>query len=297
MLKDGIIVSNVSNLYFVEDNSTNDIIKCNARGRLKEQGINPVVGDYVQYEVTDIDRGEGIVEAVLDRSGYIKRPRIANLTQIVFVISMKMPKPDLLMLDKQLAFAEINSIKPIICLNKIDLEEQKNIEFIEKIYKGIGYEVYRTNANSRFGIDKIIEILQDNITAFSGNSGVGKSTLINAIFNSEVTKQGVISHKNKKGKNTTTSTFLYKINKNSYIADTPGFSTFDISEIKSEDLYKYFVEFVAPVNDCEFVGCTHIKEEKCGVKKAIKDGRISINRYNNYCRIYQELKEKEAHRW
>lgn len=297
MQNKGIIISNISNMYMVEDNVSNEIIKCNARGKFKEKDITLAVGDYVEYDLIDPLKNEGVIDNILERNTYIKRPKIANLTQIMFVISMKMPKPDLLMLDKQIAFAEFNNITPIICLNKIDLEKSDCIDYIEKIYKDIGYTVIKTNATEKSGIEEVKRILKNNITAFSGNSGVGKSTLINAIFSDQITKEGNISSKNKRGKNTTTNTYLYKIDDNTYIADTPGFSTFDISEIKSEDLYKYFKEFIKPANDCEFVGCTHIKEENCGIKQAIENGKISIDRYNRFCKIYLELKEKEAHKW
>ncbi len=297
MLKNGIIISNISNMYIVEDNNSNDIINCNARGKFKDQGITPTVGDFVEYEVIDIDKKVGIINNILERKNYIKRPKIANLTQMIFVVSMKMPKPDLLMLDKQLAFAELNNIIPVICLNKIDLEDEAIINDIATVYSNIGYKVFKTNASDKLGIENIKAVLKNNITAFSGNSGVGKSTLINAIFNDEITKKGNISIKNKRGKNTTTSTYLYKIDDNTYIADTPGFSTFDISEIKSEDLYKYFIEFVEPANNCEFIGCTHIKENCCGVKDAVADGKISKQRYERFCKIYLEIKDKEAHRW
>lgn len=297
MQNKGIIISNIANMYMVEDYNSNNIIKCNARGKFKEKNVTPTVGDYVYFTTTDESKGEGVIDEILQRKNYIKRPKISNLTQIIFVISMKMPKPDLLMLDKQLAFAEFNNIKPIICLNKIDLEKEENIEEIEKIYKNIGYKVIKTNAKENIGIKLLKAELKNNITAFSGNSGVGKSTLINCIFSNEITKEGNISIKNKKGKNTTTNTFLYKLDADSYIADTPGFSTFDISEIKSEDLYKYFIEFEQYSENCEFVGCTHIKEENCGIKEAMKLGKISKERYNRFCKIYLDLKDKEAHRW
>ncbi len=297
MQKEAIIISNASNLYIVEDILNNEIIKCNARGKFKEQGITLAVGDYVKYDIINEEKKEGIIDSVKERQSYIKRPKIANLTQIIFVISMKIPKPDLLMLDKQLAFAKLNNIKPIICLNKIDLVDSKEVEKIENVYSQIGYKILKTNANEQVGISNLKDILHNNITAFSGNSGVGKSTLINGIFDNKVTKQGLISEKNKRGKNTTTSTYLYKIDKDTYIADTPGFSTFDISEIESRNLYKYFVEFIKPVENCEFVGCTHIKEENCGIKQAVKDGLISKERYDRFCKIYLELKEREDRKW
>lgn len=135
--------------------------------------------------------------------------------------------------------------------------------------------------------------LQGNINAFSGNSGVGKSTLINGVFNQDMTLEGEISQRNKRGKNTTTAIQLYQINENTYVADTPGFSTFSIEEIESKELANYFVEFKDKVLDCEFIGCTHIKEENCGIKKAIQKGEIDETRYERFCKIYQELKQRE----
>ena len=201
------------------------------------------------------------------------------------------------MLDKQLAFAEYIGVKVIIVLNKTDLDKRQEFKNIQKIYNEIGYKVILTNAKQRNGIEELKEMLKNNINAFSGNSGVGKSTLINGIFNKDITQEGEISKRNKRGKNTTTSVKLYEIDENTYIADTPGFSTFDISEIESKDLYRYFKEFEQFVDNCEFVGCTHIKEENCGIKKAVEKGEISKTRYERFCKIYNELKEKEARKW
>ena len=219
------------------------------------------------------------------------------LAGLIFVISSIDPKPDLLMLDKQLAFAEFLNINCTIVLNKIDLDKRQEFEEIYDTYQNIGYKVIKTNAKEGQGIEELLNNLKGNINAFAGNSGVGKSTLINSIFNKEITEEGEISKRNKRGKNTTTDTKLYKIDKNTYIADTPGFSTFDISDIESKDLDKYFREFKQYINNCEFIGCTHIKEENCGIKKAIEEGKISKGRYERYCKIHEELKEKENRKW
>lgn len=208
-------------------------------------------------------------------------------------MSSKNPKPDLLMLDKQLAFAAFLGIKAIIVLNKTDLDEDKEFKHIKEIYKKIGYNVIETQAKEKNGLEELKQELKNNINAFSGNSGVGKSTLINGIFKDDIAQEGEISKKNKRGKNTTTSIKLYEIDKDTYIADTPGFSTFDISEIQSKALYKYFLEFKNEVENCEFIGCTHIKEINCGIKEAIKSGKIAEERYSRFCKIYEELKQKE----
>lgn len=289
----GLIVSNISNIYNVKINDR--IYKCNARGKFKNEEISPAVGDNVEILVTDEGKNEAVIEKILERKIYLKRPKIANITQIICVISSKNPKPDLLMLDKQLAYAEYIGIKPIILINKLDLDTE--IQEIKDTYSKIGYKVILTIAKEKQGIEELKEVLKNNISAFSGNSGVGKSTLINGLFNANISDEGLISSKNKKGKNTTTNISLYELEKNSYIADTPGFSTFDIYEIELEALANYFVEFKKYISKCEYVGCRHIKEEKCGIKEALARNEISKDRYDRFIKIYNDLKDREDHKW
>lgn len=291
----GIIICTSSNLYQVKIDEK--IYNCMARGKFKKEKISPLVGDNVEITVTDEQKSEGVIEKIFPRTNELKRPKMANLSQLILVISMNMPKPDLLLLDKQLAFAEFMGIKAIICLNKIDLEDKTEIERIASLYKNVGYEVILTSAKEKLKIEEIKKHLENNTSAFAGNSGVGKSTLLNAIFDQILTQEGNISDKNKKGKNTTTTVTLYEYKENSYIADTPGFSTFEITEIPKEDLDKYFIEFILFLQECEFLGCNHIKENKCGIKQAVQDKKISEERYENYKKIYQELKEMEERKW
>lgn len=289
----GRIVQNISNQYEVE--AGNSIYDSQARGKFKNEDITPVVGDNVIIEITDENNKKAVITDILERKVYIKRPKIANITQIIFVVSLKNPKPDLLLLDKQLAFAEFLGVKSVIIFNKIDLDSKYSE--ITELYKKIGYKVIETVAKEKVGIDEVKKVLKGETSAFSGNSGVGKSTLINAIFNNNTAEEGEISKRNKRGKNTTTAIKLYKLDDNTYIADTPGFSTFEISEINSENLDQYFIEFRNPISNCEFIGCSHIKEEGCGVKEAVKKGEINISRYENFCKIYDDLKEKEKRKW
>lgn len=295
----GLIVENISNLYKIK--VQNKIYEANARGKFKKEEITPVVGDKVEIQILDEENKKAVIEKIEPRTTYIKRPKMSNITQLILVVSSKNPKPDLLLLDKQLAFAEYLEIKPIIVLNKTDLDKKKGFEKIKEIYQNIGYTVIETIAkeqeNNLSGIQELKKYLKGNINAFSGNSGVGKSTLINAIFKDTITQEGEISQRNKKGKNTTTSTKLYEIDENTYIADTPGFSTFDISEIEYKELDKYFKEFKPLVANCEFVGCTHIKEENCGIKNALQQGKIDSSRYDRFCKIYEELKEKDKYKY
>lgn len=291
----GIIIENISNLYRVETKNK-EIYEATARGKFKKDEIIPVVGDKVEIDILDEENKKAVIHTIQERKVYVKRPKLANITQLVFVVSSKNPKPDLLMLDKQLAFAEFLGIPSLIVLNKTDLDKEKQFKEIQTVYQKIGYTVLETEAKSQKGIEKLKEKLKNHINAFSGNSGVGKSTLINGIFKQDITQEGEISKKNKRGKNTTTAIKLYAIDENTYIADTPGFSTFDISEIESRQLDQYFKEFKENIKNCEFVGCTHIKEENCGIKKAMQEGKITQERYNRFCRIYQEQKKKEERR-
>ena len=287
----GFIIENISNLYQIKND--NKVYEATARGKFKKDEITPVVGDFVQFEIVDEENKKAVITEIEERKVYIKRPKLANITQLIFVLSSKEPKPDLLMLDKQLAFAEFLNIKSVIILNKIDLDKKHEFAQIENTYKKIGYKVLQTNAKEKIGIEELKKVMQNEVNAFSGNSGVGKSTLINGIFKEDITQEGEISKKNKRGKNTTTAIKMYEIEKNTWIADTPGFSTFEIGEIDSKDLDKYFKEFQNELVNCEFIGCTHIKEQNCGIKKAVEEGRIDVGRYERFCKIYEELKEKE----
>ena len=283
-----------------------------ARGKLKNIEITPLVGDIVEFSVLNEEeiknsynneiknniynstKIDAVIEKILPRKNELKRPKVANIDQIVFILSAKHPKPDLLMLDKQLAYAEFVNIKPIIIINKMDLA---NCEEIQKLYTKIGYKTIISSAKEAIGIEEIKKILKNKTSVFSGNSGVGKSSIINAIYGYNKTEEGERSKKNKKGKNTTTDTKLYEIEENTFIADTPGFSSFDITEIESTELDKCFKEFKDKIKNCEFVGCTHIKEKICGIKEAVENGKITQDRYDRYCIIYEELKEKEKNRW
>lgn len=289
----GIIIGNISNTYKIK--TEKNIYNSFARGKFKNEEIIPMVGDKVEIQITDEEKNEAVIEKILPRKNEIKRPRISNIDQIVFIISTKNPKPDLLMLDKQLVYVESLRIEPIIVINKIDLE--KTYKQIQELYTKIGYKVIVTSAKQNIGIDELKKQLENKISVFSGNSGVGKSSIINALFKEDKTQEGEISKKNKKGKNTTTDTKLYELCENTFIADTPGFSSFEISEIESNQLDKNFREFRNEIPNCEFVGCTHIKEKNCGIKKAIEKNKISKERYERYSKIYEELKDKEKHKW
>ena len=304
------VIQNISNQYKVIDEEDNMHI-CIARGKLKNinQGLNkreenalkiatnygkintltPVAGDKVEIE------NEAITK-IYDRTNFIKRPKIANVTQVVFVVSLKEPEPDILMLDKQLAFAENMGLKSIIVLNKCDLADSSNLK---NIYEKVGYPVLEMQAKNNVGVDKLKDYLKENITVFSGNSGVGKSTIINSLFGKNITEEGLVSEKNKRGKNTTTAVTLYELEKDAYIADTPGFSTFDINEIGYKNLDKEFIDFIPFIQDCRYVGCSHIyeNEKECGVKRAVLDGKISKSRYENFVKIYKELEENYKRRY
>ena len=245
----GRIIGNVSNTYKIKTNTA--IYEAYARGRFKNEEITPLVGDIVEMQITDSIMNTAIIEKVKERKNEIKRPKMANIDQIVFIISTKNPKPDLLMLDKQLAYAEMLGIEPIIVINKIDLQD--TYKDIQKLYTNVGYKTIVTSAKQEQGIEELKLLLLNKISVFSGNSGVGKSSIINALFGVSKTQEGEISKKNKKGKNTTTDTKLYELTENTYIADTPGFSSFELDEIESKDLDKYFREFKNKILDCEFV--------------------------------------------
>lgn len=257
---------------------------CKAKGLLKFKSLKPIVGDYVEVN-------NQVIEKIYPRKNEFIRPPIANIDQLIIVVSTKNPKPDLELLDKQLIMAEKNDVLPIICVNKIDLSD--DYEEIIQTYERIGYQVVTTDAKNAIGIDNLARFLQNKVTAFTGNSGVGKSALTNNLFKETITEEGETSQKLEKGRHTTKFVELYKIANQTYIADTPGFSTYEIRDIEANELENFYLEFSSYIPECEFRGCSHIKERKCGVKQAVSDKKIDSGRYERYCTFYKKLKEEK----
>lgn len=275
----GIIIKIQSNLYTVKTDA--GVIECTAKGLFKFKKLSPLVGDYVEVN-------NNTIEKIYPRSNEFIRPPIANIDQLIIVLATTNPKPDLMLVDKEIIMAEKNGVEPIICINKIDLNQ--DYTSIIETYENIGYQVITTDAKNGLGIDKLALILNNKVTAFSGNSGVGKSALTNNIFNEEVAKEGETSEKLEKGKHTTKHVELFEFANNSYIADTPGFSSFEVQGINYKELDEYFIEFASHKENCEFRGCTHIKEINCGIKKAVSKRKIDRGRYERYCELYEKLK-------
>lgn len=272
------------NLYTVKTEEGKEF-KCLAKGSIKFLKIKPLVGDLVNLNE------EWCIDKIYPRKNEFIRPPIANIDQIIMVMATENPKPDFTLLDKQLIMAEKNGVDILICLNKIDLNDDCN-DIIDT-YERIGYQVITTDAKNGFGIDKLAVLLKGKITAFTGNSGVGKSALTNNIFKGIISEEGEISNKTLKGKHTTKYVQLFEIAPDTYIADTPGFSSYDVQGISYKDLDKYFIEFVPEISKCEYRGCTHIKEKDCGIKKAVERKKIDKGRYDRYCALYQKLKEEK----
>lgn len=277
----GLIIKCIGGLYTVE--SPDGIYECKARGVFRNNGITPYVGDKVTIN-------EGIITNVLERKNCIIRPPLANLDQLVFIISTCSPSPNFLLLDKFIAIAEYKKIKPIIITTKVDL---KNDNQIKKIYDDIGIEMYSADYNDLSSINKIKNLFMHKISALTGNSGSGKSTLLNSIDNSLNIPTAEISRKLGRGRHTTRHAELYKLADGGYIADTPGFSTFETNKydiIRKEELADCFVEFSEFSNKCRFKDCSHTCENGCAVLNAISNGEVSKSRHQSYCSMYDEAK-------
>ncbi len=268
----GKIIKAISGFYYIESDSK--IYECKAKGIFRKNGVTPLVGDYVEFEELKNDKGNLI--SIKDRKNELIRPPIANVDLAIIVAAVKNPDISLLFIDKQIAFLESLNIMPIICINKIDIESGNEIE---KIYKAIGYEVISTCAKDSTGVEILKEKLKNKVSVFIGNSGVGKSSLTNKIIGSSIMEEGDLS-KIERGKQTTRHVELIKLSESTYIADSPGFSSF---EIIPENLENCFVEFQQYIKDCRYRGCNHVLEEECGIKYAVADGKIEKSRYENYC--------------
>lgn len=280
-IKSGIITKCLGGLYTVE--TLDGILECKARGIFRNRGISPYVGDTVEIQ-------NGVISEILNRKNCIIRPPLANLDQLIFIVSTCNPSPNYLILDKFIAITEYKGITPIIAITKTDLGSGAEIK---EIYKNIGIDVFEIDYNNPETIEVFRNLLKGKISALTGNSGAGKSTLLNAVDSDLNIPTAEISKKLGRGKHTTRHAQLYKLSEGGYIADTPGFSTFETNRydiIRKEELADCFREF-RKYTDCRFRDCSHTCEKGCKVIEALENSEISASRHESYCTMYEEAKQ------
>jgi ribosome biogenesis GTPase len=286
-VKSGLILKGIGGFYTVE--TADGKYTCKARGKFRRERISPCAGDLVKIEVQEDETGA--IQEILPRKNVLVRPPVANLDKLFIVASMQDPYPEPLIIDKTIAAAELKKIEPILVFTKTDLREDQ--EFLS-IYQQTGIPVLVVSSQTGEGVDQVRDYLKGSVSAFTGNSGVGKSSLLNALFPNFALKTGEISQKLGRGRHTTREVELYKIGEDSYVADTPGFSTFDIQKYQMTDkdqLVYGFREFLPYLGDCQFTSCSHTCEKGCAILEAVKNGKIHPSRLESYRAMYQEVKD------
>lgn len=291
----GRIIKNFNGYYYVET-AEKELVTCKIKGKMKKERFSVVTGDMVEFEKNP--DGESMLTAVLPRRNFLERPAMANLDCVVIAFACCDPDFSFLLADKMLAFAERAGIEAVLCLNKTDLVSEEDIEKIAGVYKLAGYRMFAVSTFKGTGLDGLKEYLNGKISAFAGPSGVGKSSMLNALQPGISLQTGHVSEKIGRGRHTTRFAQLLPFN-GGYLADTPGFGNLLAENIDERELYKYFREFKQFEHNCKFAPCTHTHEPVCGVKQAVQAGKIAASRYQSYLAILDEiklLKEKSGKR-
>ncbi len=284
--KNGIIIKGISGFYYVE--SENTVYECKARGIFRKEGITPLAGDRVKISIGA--NGKGWVEEIAPRTSYLDRPPVANVDRIYIVVSAADPSPSPIVIDRLTAIAEDKEIEPVIVFNKTDLA---NVDEYIEIYKKAGFDTYTVCCSTGEGVDALRDTLVNKINVFAGNSGVGKSSLLNLICPEFDLKTGEISQKLGRGRHTTRHVELLKLSNGGYVADTPGFASIDMEKqwIYKENLQFAFREFKDYIGECKFTSCSHTGEKGCAIGDAVEKGIISKSRHQNYITLYREMEE------
>lgn len=283
----GRIEKALSGFYYVR--TPEGLLQCRARGKFRREGISPLVGDWVQ--VRDLGGGEGFVEAIEPRQNRFARPAAANIDQLVIIGSQAIPTTDPYLIDRIASIAVLKGCRVLLCLNKCDLDPAQELY---DSYAASAIPVLRVSAATGEGLPELRRAMKGKLNALTGNSGVGKSSVLNALLPSLALPVGEVSKALGRGRHTTRHVELFSLGEDTYIIDTPGFSSFDTAEMDlalKQHLPDTFPEFAPYVSDCRFTGCTHTKEKGCRVLQAVKDGLIPASRHRSYVRLYDELKD------
>ncbi len=283
---EGIIVKAISGFFYVSDGSA--VYECKSRGIMRKDGVTPLVGDNaaISLNQTSGDKLTGVVERVLERRNMLSRPPVANVDRLYIISSFENPAPNTLIIDKLICSSEAKGIEPVIVFNKSDMG---SFEHYERIYKSAGFETHTVSCVTGEGIERLYRSFGDGISVLTGNSGVGKSSLINRMFPDYNLKTGEISEKLGRGRHTTRHSELFANGQGGYICDTPGFATVDSEPMLKELLADNFREFAEYLGECKFTTCSHTCEKGCAILTAVERGKIPRERHDNYCSIYRDL--------
>lgn len=289
----GKIIKGIAGFYYV-DIKDKGLYECKAKGLFRKEGIKPLVGDNAAIDIIDEEKKTGNIIDITERKNSIIRPACANIDLAVTVMSASKPKFKPLLMDKILIFFEYYDIDTLICFNKVDDASEEDIEAIESHFSHTGYELLYTSAKTGTGVDKLKEILKGKTSILTGPSGVGKSSLINNIFPHADMETGGMS-KIGRGKHTTRHSEIFEVDDDTFILDTPGFTSMDLPDINKENVAAYFPEFVRLLGKCRFDSCIHIGEPGCAVKEALANGDISQGRYDSYVRFCEDIDRKKKY--
>lgn len=288
----GKIIKGIAGFYYVHT-SGNRIYECKAKGIFRKDHKKPLVGDDVELDVLDEEKLLGNIRELLPRRSELIRPAVANVDQALIIFSIVKPQPNFNLLDRFLIMMQQQEIPCIICFNKQDADGEHRGKEYESIYSACGYRTLTVSVKERQGIGELEKLLAERTTTLAGPSGVGKSSLVNCLQSGTVMETGSISEKIERGRHTTRHSELIAIRENTYILDTPGFSSLELFDLEKEELAAYYPEFAGYEKYCRFGGCSHISEPVCGVRQAVEEGSVSRLRYENYCLLYEELKNKK----
>ncbi|MCR5735561.1 MAG: ribosome small subunit-dependent GTPase A [Lachnospiraceae bacterium] len=284
---DGRIIKGIGGFYYVAVKN-GEIYECRARGLFRKDRVKPLVGDNCRIDIIDKNDKTGNITDILPRKNELIRPNVANIDQALIVFAIKQPDPNFVMLDKLIIQYEKQDIPVVIVINKDDLADERSMREIADIYAGSGCKLIFTSAKEGDGTGELKECLKDRTTSVAGPSGTGKSSLINCLIPDASLKTGEISKKAERGKHTTRHSEIFPLFENTYIMDTPGFSSFDVYDADEEELKDYYHEFDG-YDNCRFVPCSHTHEPGCLIKDAVQSGKINRVRYDNYCAILNEI--------
>lgn len=290
----GKIIRGIAGFYYVYVPEVG-ILECKAKGIFRKNKLKPLVGDEVTVSILDGENKKGNIEAVLERKNELIRPAVANIDQAVVIFAVKKPEPNLNLLDRFLIMMRQKEIPCVLVFNKSDLAEEEEKQKLMKIYSGSGCEIVFMSAKQNEGIEEVRNILEGKTSAVAGPSGVGKSSFINRLQSDVSMETGAISEKIERGKHTTRHTEFITLDKDTFIMDTPGFSSLAVFDMEKQELEQFYSEFDDYREACRFHGCSHTHEPGCAVKEALEKGKISTERYENYKLIYEELKNRKKY--